>query len=86
MIDPLSLFCSFIRFCSCVAPEVIQKTGHGKAADWWALGAVIFEILVGKVSPGLGCLPVVFALGGVAGREVCCQCTSSSLCVWYCHL
>lgn len=30
-----------------LAPEVIQRSGHGKAVDWWALGMVIFEMLTG---------------------------------------
>lgn len=30
-----------------LAPEVIQSKGHGKSVDWWALGILIFEMLVG---------------------------------------
>ncbi|ORX44920.1 Pkinase-domain-containing protein [Hesseltinella vesiculosa] len=30
-----------------LAPEVIQSKGHGKAVDWWALGILIYEMLVG---------------------------------------
>jgi serine/threonine protein kinase len=30
-----------------LAPEVLHKTGHGKAVDWWSLGALIFEMLTG---------------------------------------
>lgn len=30
-----------------LAPEVIMKTGYGKAADWWTLGCIIYEMLVG---------------------------------------
>ncbi|KAJ2846024.1 cAMP-dependent protein kinase catalytic subunit [Coemansia erecta] len=30
-----------------LAPEIIQSKGHGKAVDWWALGILIFEMLVG---------------------------------------
>ena len=31
-----------------LAPEVIRNTGHGKAVDWWALGILIYEFLVGQ--------------------------------------
>ncbi|KIW04520.1 uncharacterized protein PV09_04275 [Verruconis gallopava] len=31
-----------------LAPEVIRNTGHGYAVDWWALGILIYEFLVGQ--------------------------------------
>jgi serine/threonine protein kinase len=30
-----------------LAPEIIQSKGHGKDVDWWALGILIYEMLVG---------------------------------------
>eukprot|EP00755_Sulcionema_specki_P006157 Sspe_Gene.34708::Locus_16848_Transcript_1_1_Confidence_1.000_Length_1293::g.34708::m.34708/K19584/PRKX; protein kinase X len=30
-----------------LAPEIIQSTGHGKAVDWWAMGILLYEMLVG---------------------------------------
>ena len=30
-----------------LAPEIIQSKGHGKSADWWALGILIYEMLAG---------------------------------------
>lgn len=30
-----------------LAPEIIQSKGHNKAVDWWSLGILIFEMLVG---------------------------------------
>ena len=47
-----------------LAPEMIKNEGHGVAVDWWALGVLIFEMLVGY--------PPFFdedPLGGEAVRE-----------------
>ena len=32
------------------APEILQRTGHGKAVDWWSLGTLMYDMLVGAVS------------------------------------
>jgi protein kinase A len=31
-----------------LAPEVIHSVGHGLGVDWWALGILIYEFLVGQ--------------------------------------
>jgi serine/threonine protein kinase len=31
-----------------MAPEVINCTGHNKTVDWWMLGVLLFELLVGR--------------------------------------
>ena len=30
-----------------LAPEILLQKGHGPAADWWCLGVLIYEMLVG---------------------------------------
>ena len=30
-----------------LAPELVQQTGHNKAADWWAFGVLLYEMVTG---------------------------------------
>lgn len=32
-----------------IAPEVIFRQGYGKPVDWWAMGVILYEFLVGCV-------------------------------------
>jgi len=31
-----------------MAPEILNKFGHNKAADWWSFGAIIYHMINGK--------------------------------------
>lgn len=39
--------CGTIEYMS---PEIVLGKGHDKAADWWSVGILLFEMLTGKVS------------------------------------
>lgn len=40
-------FCGTIEY---MAPEILMRAGHGKAVDWWSLGALTYDMLTGAVS------------------------------------
>ncbi|XP_076893511.1 serine/threonine-protein kinase AtPK2/AtPK19-like [Bidens hawaiensis] len=31
-----------------MSPEIVQGRGHDKAADWWSVGILMYEMLTGK--------------------------------------
>lgn len=49
----LTRSCCWCVFAVCgtlhyMSPEMIQYSGHGKGSDWWALGALLHEMLTGS--------------------------------------
>lgn len=38
-------FCGTIEY---MAPEILTKSGHGKAVDWWSLGSLTYDMLTGS--------------------------------------
>ncbi|XP_043283406.1 ribosomal protein S6 kinase beta-1-like [Venturia canescens] len=38
-------FCGTIEY---MAPEILTRSGHGKAVDWWSLGTLMYDMLTGS--------------------------------------
>ncbi|NWX94606.1 KS6B2 kinase, partial [Nothoprocta pentlandii] len=40
-------FCGTIEY---MAPEILVRSGHNRAVDWWSLGALMYDMLTGSAS------------------------------------
>lgn len=52
-----------------IAPEVILRQGYGKPVDWWAMGIILYEFLVGCV-PFFGDTPEELFGQVVSGEKI----------------
>lgn len=51
-----------------IAPEVILRQGYGKPVDWWSMGIILYEFLVGCV-PFFGETPEELFAHTVNGKK-----------------
>ncbi|NXU56613.1 KS6B2 kinase, partial [Turnix velox] len=40
-------FCGTIEY---MAPEILVRSGHNRAVDWWSLGALMYDMLTGSAT------------------------------------
>jgi serine/threonine protein kinase len=43
--DTTASFCGSLAY---LAPEMLRRTGHGKAVDWYHFGILLYEMLTGS--------------------------------------
>ena len=51
-----------------IAPEVILRQGYGKPVDWWSMGVILYEFLIGCV-PFFGDTPEELFAHTVNGKS-----------------
>ena len=42
--DGAKSFCGSVAY---LAPEMVRKKGHGKSMDWYLLGVLLYELIIG---------------------------------------
>ncbi len=78
-----------------IAPEVLTKTGYGMECDWWSLGAIMYEMMVGyppfySEDPMSTCRKIVNWRSTLRFPPEVCDClffrpgpSTSTACVWH---